>query len=329
MLLNNSTSLHSPLQPSPGTKANVWSSLTWCYCSASSFVTTSFPTTSTCARLFPVVTWPLTPTCLAHVPPVTSLRMNQSAKIRRPAATARTRQVGGSCCCEVRWLSCTVWCGIKVYTRLLLVQQDTGLSESMEIDHNSSANFDEVQHDNNFSFPNVCKSFTCFLCENWSCHTAWQMFSPPMHCESKGSPSPEKPAPEQDSKASSKDKGMDPAFPQLYDQPRHIQYATHFPIPQVRPRNNRENYTHDFVTISYFLEDFIHMVSPKTKLFLVTKWFWSKNHLQLLITLSLCYKLDVWSYTDLINSGHLCWFGSSTHHISYLLLLFLLPGGEQ
>uniref|UniRef100_A0A674MC47 Mediator complex subunit 12 n=1 Tax=Takifugu rubripes TaxID=31033 RepID=A0A674MC47_TAKRU len=25
---------------------------------------------------------------------------------------------------------------------------------------------------------------------------------------------------------------MDPAFPQLYDQPRHIQYATHFPIPQ-------------------------------------------------------------------------------------------------
>uniref|UniRef100_A0A669CC26 Mediator complex subunit 12 n=1 Tax=Oreochromis niloticus TaxID=8128 RepID=A0A669CC26_ORENI len=28
------------------------------------------------------------------------------------------------------------------------------------------------------------------------------------------------------------DKGMDPAFPQLYEQPRHIQYATHFPIPQ-------------------------------------------------------------------------------------------------
>lgn len=27
---------------------------------------------------------------------------------------------------------------------------------------------------------------------------------------------------------------MDPAFPQLYEQPRHIQYATHFPIPQVR-----------------------------------------------------------------------------------------------
>lgn len=60
------------------------------------------------------------------------------------------------------------------------------------------------------------------------------MFSPPMHCESKGSPSPEKAAPEQDSKAGCKDKGMDPAFPQLYEQPRHIQYATHFPIPQVR-----------------------------------------------------------------------------------------------
>uniref|UniRef100_A0A7N6APD7 Mediator complex subunit Med12 domain-containing protein n=1 Tax=Anabas testudineus TaxID=64144 RepID=A0A7N6APD7_ANATE len=59
-----------------------------------------------------------------------------------------------------------------------------------------------------------------------------EMFSPPMHCESKGTPSPEKPVPEQDSKAGCKDKGMDPAFPQLYEQPRHIQYATHFPIPQ-------------------------------------------------------------------------------------------------
>lgn len=103
------------------------------------------------------------------------------------------------------------------------------------------------------------------------------MFSPPMHCESKGSPSPEKPAPEQDSKASSKDKGMDPAFPQLYDQPRHIQYATHFPIPQVRPRNNtRQNYTQTFIKNSYFLEDLIDM-SHKTELFLVTKWFWSKT----------------------------------------------------
>jgi len=60
------------------------------------------------------------------------------------------------------------------------------------------------------------------------------MFSPTMHCESKGSPSPEKPVSEQqDSKAGVKDKGVDPAFPQVYEQPRHIQYATHFPIPQV------------------------------------------------------------------------------------------------
>uniref|UniRef100_A0AAR2L9N0 Mediator complex subunit Med12 domain-containing protein n=1 Tax=Pygocentrus nattereri TaxID=42514 RepID=A0AAR2L9N0_PYGNA len=28
------------------------------------------------------------------------------------------------------------------------------------------------------------------------------------------------------------EKSMDPAFPQVYEQPRHIQYATHFPIPQ-------------------------------------------------------------------------------------------------
>uniref|UniRef100_A0A8C9TFQ7 Mediator complex subunit 12 n=1 Tax=Scleropages formosus TaxID=113540 RepID=A0A8C9TFQ7_SCLFO len=59
-----------------------------------------------------------------------------------------------------------------------------------------------------------------------------EMFSPPMHNESKGSPSPEKPATEQDGKSISKEKASDPAFPLLYDQPRHIQYATHFPIPQ-------------------------------------------------------------------------------------------------
>uniref|UniRef100_A0A8C8GF94 Mediator complex subunit Med12 domain-containing protein n=1 Tax=Oncorhynchus tshawytscha TaxID=74940 RepID=A0A8C8GF94_ONCTS len=81
--------------------------------------------------------------------------------------------------------------------------EDTGLSELMEIDHNSSANFDEVG-----------------------------MFSPPTHCESKGSPSPEKPAPEQEGKGACKDKALDPAFPLVYEQPRHIQYATHFPIPQ-------------------------------------------------------------------------------------------------
>uniref|UniRef100_A0A9J7Y8W4 Mediator complex subunit 12 n=1 Tax=Cyprinus carpio carpio TaxID=630221 RepID=A0A9J7Y8W4_CYPCA len=35
-----------------------------------------------------------------------------------------------------------------------------------------------------------------------------------------------------ESKNTAKDKGMDPAFPLVYEQPRHIQYATHFPIPQ-------------------------------------------------------------------------------------------------
>nr|XP_023688070.1 mediator of RNA polymerase II transcription subunit 12 isoform X2 [Paramormyrops kingsleyae] len=77
----------------------------------------------------------------------------------------------------------------------------TSLSESMENEPNSSANFDE-------------------------------MFSPPMHSESKGSPSPEKPVPEQDVKGGVKEKAGDPAFPLVYEQPRHIQYATHFPIPQ-------------------------------------------------------------------------------------------------
>ncbi|XP_058264024.1 mediator of RNA polymerase II transcription subunit 12 isoform X2 [Hemibagrus wyckioides] len=74
--------------------------------------------------------------------------------------------------------------------------EDTGLSEPMEIDNND------------------------------------EMFSPPMHCEAKGSPSPEKGAPEQDGKSTAKEKGLDPTFPQVYEQPRHIQYATHFPIPQ-------------------------------------------------------------------------------------------------
>lgn len=36
--------------------------------------------------------------------------------------------------------------------RSLLVQQDTGLSESMEIDANSSANFDEVHKSFNVSY---------------------------------------------------------------------------------------------------------------------------------------------------------------------------------
>uniref|UniRef100_A0A8C7UTP6 Mediator complex subunit 12 n=1 Tax=Oncorhynchus mykiss TaxID=8022 RepID=A0A8C7UTP6_ONCMY len=55
--------------------------------------------------------------------------------------------------------------------------------------------------------------------KNEACYVEAAMFSLPMHCESKGSPSPEKTA-------------QDPAFPLVYEQPRHIQYATHFPIPQ-------------------------------------------------------------------------------------------------
>uniref|UniRef100_A0A8C3JGR0 Mediator complex subunit 12 n=1 Tax=Calidris pygmaea TaxID=425635 RepID=A0A8C3JGR0_9CHAR len=58
------------------------------------------------------------------------------------------------------------------------------------------------------------------------------MFSPPMHCESKASPSPEKPDPEKEAKPLLKDKSVEGMLASLYDQPRHIQYATHFPIPQ-------------------------------------------------------------------------------------------------
>uniref|UniRef100_A0A8B9TDP4 Mediator complex subunit 12 n=1 Tax=Anas platyrhynchos TaxID=8839 RepID=A0A8B9TDP4_ANAPL len=59
-----------------------------------------------------------------------------------------------------------------------------------------------------------------------------EMFSPPMHCESKASPSPEKPDPEKETKPLLKDKSAEGMLASLYDQPRHIQYATHFPIPQ-------------------------------------------------------------------------------------------------
>uniref|UniRef100_A0A8C3MP23 Uncharacterized protein n=1 Tax=Geospiza parvula TaxID=87175 RepID=A0A8C3MP23_GEOPR len=59
-----------------------------------------------------------------------------------------------------------------------------------------------------------------------------RMFSPPMHCESKASPSPEKPDPEKEGKTLLKDKSVEGMLASLYDQPRHIQYATHFPIPQ-------------------------------------------------------------------------------------------------
>uniref|UniRef100_A0A670KGV6 Mediator complex subunit 12 n=1 Tax=Podarcis muralis TaxID=64176 RepID=A0A670KGV6_PODMU len=59
-----------------------------------------------------------------------------------------------------------------------------------------------------------------------------QMFSPPMHCESKASPSPEKLDLEKDIKPLLKDRVADGMLASLYDQPRHIQYSMHFPIPQ-------------------------------------------------------------------------------------------------
>ncbi|KAI1234746.1 hypothetical protein IHE44_0003123 [Lamprotornis superbus] len=86
--------------------------------------------------------------------------------------------------------------------------EDTGLSEPMDIDHNPSMLFDDMEK------------------------TDFSMFSPPMHCESKASPSPEKPDPEKEAKTLLKDKSMEGMLASLYDQPRHIQYATHFPIPQ-------------------------------------------------------------------------------------------------
>uniref|UniRef100_A0A8C9EYF7 Mediator complex subunit 12 n=1 Tax=Pavo cristatus TaxID=9049 RepID=A0A8C9EYF7_PAVCR len=86
--------------------------------------------------------------------------------------------------------------------------EDTGLSEPMDIDHNSSTIFDDMEK------------------------TDFSMFSPPMHCESKASPSPEKPDPEKEAKPLLKDKSAEGMLASLYDQPRHIQYATHFPIPQ-------------------------------------------------------------------------------------------------
>uniref|UniRef100_A0A803TCG9 Mediator complex subunit 12 n=1 Tax=Anolis carolinensis TaxID=28377 RepID=A0A803TCG9_ANOCA len=88
--------------------------------------------------------------------------------------------------------------------------EDTGLSEcQMDIDHNSSAIFDDMEK------------------------TDFSMFSPPMHCEAKASPSPEKLDPEKESKLLLlKDRAADGLLASLYDQPRHIQYSTHFPIPQ-------------------------------------------------------------------------------------------------
>lgn len=53
-----------------------------------------------------------------------------------------------------------------------------------------------------------------------------------MPCEGKGSPSPEKADVEKEAKPPPKEK-IEGTLGVLYDQPRHVQYATHFPIPQV------------------------------------------------------------------------------------------------
>lgn len=55
-----------------------------------------------------------------------------------------------------------------------------------------------------------------------------------MPCEGKGSPSPEKVDVDKEMKPPPKEK-LEGTLGVLYDQPRHVQYATHFPIPQVLP----------------------------------------------------------------------------------------------
>lgn len=99
----------SPLQQSWGTRVNEWSSPTLSCSSASSSATTSFPTTSTCARSFPAATWRPTPTCRAPAPPVMSPPTNPSARSRTQAAVSRWRHVGGICC-GAWWVICaTAW----------------------------------------------------------------------------------------------------------------------------------------------------------------------------------------------------------------------------
>lgn len=61
-------------------------------------------------------------------------------------------------------------------------------------------------------------------------------------------------------------------------------------------------FTHNVITNSCFLEDLILMVSANTKCILATQWFQSKA---ICITMSLCWKLVVWSWLDLNHSRHL------------------------
>ncbi|XP_037677391.1 mediator of RNA polymerase II transcription subunit 12 isoform X2 [Choloepus didactylus] len=85
--------------------------------------------------------------------------------------------------------------------------EDPGLSESMDIDPSSSVLFEDMEKPD------------------------FSLFSPTMPCEGKGSPSPEKPDVEKEVKPPPKEK-IEGTLGVLYDQPRHVQYATHFPIPQ-------------------------------------------------------------------------------------------------
>lgn len=85
--------------------------------------------------------------------------------------------------------------------------EDPTLSESMDIDPSSSVLFEDMEKPD------------------------FSLFSPTMPCEGKGSPSPEKPSIEKEAKPPPKEK-LEGTIGILYDQPRHVQYATHFPIPQ-------------------------------------------------------------------------------------------------
>uniref|UniRef100_A0A6I8N406 Mediator complex subunit 12 n=1 Tax=Ornithorhynchus anatinus TaxID=9258 RepID=A0A6I8N406_ORNAN len=85
--------------------------------------------------------------------------------------------------------------------------EDAGLSEAMDVDPGSGAAFEEMEKPD------------------------FSMFSPTMHCEGKGSPSPEKPDADKEARPPTKEKA-EGSLGALYDQPRHVQYATHFPIPQ-------------------------------------------------------------------------------------------------
>ncbi|KAE8584082.1 hypothetical protein XENTR_v10020816 [Xenopus tropicalis] len=83
--------------------------------------------------------------------------------------------------------------------------EDTTLSETMDIDHGSGALFEDMEKS---EFP---------------------MFSPAMRCEGR-SPGPEDG--DRDIRRTVKGLNGEGPLSALYDQPRHIQYATHFPIPQ-------------------------------------------------------------------------------------------------